>query len=257
MANIWHITIKELKSYFTQPVAYVVIISFLMLSGFFFYDLFTSYARMLGYYQMYQNPGMMEQVNINDMVISPLFHNINVILLLIIPLLTMRLLAEEKKQGTDELLLTSPIGIGQIIWGKFLASIALFLIILLLTSQYPLILWKFSKPDTGKLISNYIGLFLMGSSFLAFGLFASSLTASQVIAAVVSFCSLLLFWIIGWIAESLGEHLSAILKYLSLTEHFENLSKGILHTGDLIFFITFIGFFLFLSMRSLESTRWR
>lgn len=255
MRNIWAIADKELRQFFGGSVAYVVMAAFLMLTGFFFYDMVMSYNRYLGYTQM--NPAMMDQLNINDLIITPLFHNINVILLLIVPLVTMRLFAEERNLGTDEMLLTSPVSIGQIVTGKFLAAVAFYLLLLLLTGLYPAILFKYAKPDIGKLAAGYAGLILMGISFIAFGLFASTLTRSQVVAAIVSFAVLLVFWILGWLAESQAGVFGKILKYLAMTEHFERFSQGMIDTSDLLYFVSFIAFFWFMATRAVESTRWR
>lgn len=257
MRNALTICSKELRQIFGSSVAYVVLAAFLMLSGFFFYDLFSNYSQILGYAGVYQNPAMMEQVNVNDMILTPLFHNINVILLLVIPLITMRLYSEEKRSGTDELLLTSPLKVGHLITGKLLAGMAFYLLILVLTFHYPAILYKYAQPDFGKIVAGYLGLFLMGGSFIAFGLFASTLSKSQVVAAVISFSFLLVFWILGWIAESQIGVVGDGLRYLSLTEHFEPFGEGMLNTSDVVYFLSFIAFFWFLATRSVESTRWR
>lgn len=257
MRNTLAFFFKEWKIQFSSPTAYVVIVGFLMLSGFFFYDLFSNFARIINYASMYQNPQMLQQINFNDLVVSPLFQNINILLLLVIPLITMRTFAEERRQGTDELLLTSPVGISQIVWGKFLSALAFFTLLLILTLQYPIILHHYGQIDLGNVAAGYAGLFLMGTSFIALGMFASSLTKSQIVAAVAGFSALLMFWLVGWLAESVSGVNGKFLGYLSLTSHFEMFSKGAIHTKDIIYFLSFIFFFLFLSTRSLESTRWR
>jgi len=257
MRNLRHIVVKELRSLFVSPIAYVVIPGFLILSGFFFYDLLTSYTRLVSFYQMYRNPMVLDQLNVNDFILSPLFQNINVLLLLVIPLITMRLFAEEKKQGTDELLFTLPLKTGEIVLGKALAAILFFLVILVLTAPYPIILSKISNPDVGKIFSAYLGLFLLGISFISLGLFASSLTDNQIVAAVLGFSALLLFWIVGWIGETAEGPLALVLGAVSLTNHFEGFAKGVLEVKDLVYFATFIGFWIFLTLRSVESVRWR
>lgn len=257
MRNLWHMIAKELRSLFVSPIAYVVIPGFLILSGFFFYDLLSSYTRAIAFYQIYRNPMIMEQLNVNDFILSPLFQNINVILLLIVPLITMRLFAEEKRHGTDEFLFTSPLTIGQIVTGKALAAMIFFFIIIALTIPYPVILFKISNPDLGKTVSAYLGLFLVGISFISLGLFASSLTDNQLVAAVIGFSALLLFWIIGWISEGMESAIGSILGAVSLTRHFEGFAKGILQTSDIVYFVTFIGFWIFLTLRSVGSVRWR
>jgi len=225
MRNMTAFLGKEFRLYFVSPAAYVVMIGFLILAGFFFYDLVTTFSQMLSYYQMYQNPYIMEQLNVNDMVVGPLFQNINVILLLIIPILTMRAFAEEKKLGTDELILTSPVSVHQVVLGKFFAAVLFFVLIMALTAHFPIILAKFSNPDPGKILSGYLGLFLMGTAFISFGIFASSLTENQIVAAVISFSTLLLFWIVGWMAESVGAPMGDVLRYLSITEHLRASSR--------------------------------
>jgi len=257
MRNVHAILGKELRQIFGGPVAYVVLVAFLVLTGFFFYDLFVNYNQIMGYAGMYQNPQAMEQMNVNDMILTPLFHNINVILLLIVPLLTMRLYSEEKRAGTDELLLTSPVSIWQIITGKYLAGLAFYFLLLVLTVHYPAILFKYAKPDLGKVLAGYIGLFLMGGAFVAVGLFISALTKSQVVAAISGFSILLLFWILGWIAESQTGMVGDVLRYLAMTEHFERFSEGVVDLRDVVYFLTFIIFFWFMATRAVESTRWR
>jgi ABC-2 type transport system permease protein len=255
MRNITAIAGKELKQFFGGSVAYVVMAAFLMLSGFFFYDMVMSYNRYAGYAQM--NPQMMDQLNVNDAIVTPLFHNINVLLLLIVPLITMRLFAEERNLGTDEMLLTSPVSVGEIVTGKLAAALLFYLLLIALTAVYPAILFKHARPDAGKLLAGYLGLLLMGGAFIAFGLFASTLSKSQVVAAIVTFAVLLVFWILGWIAESQVGTFGQALKYLSMTEHFERFGQGAVDTGDLVYFGSFIAFFWFLAARAVESTRWR
>ena len=228
-----------------------------MLSGFFFYDLFSNFSRILSYAGRYQDPQMMQQINLNDLVITPLFQNINVLLLLVIPLITMRTFAEERRLGTDELILTSPVGIGQVVGGKFLGSLIFFFLLITLTLQYPIILMHFGQIDLGKLASGYAGLLLMGAAFISLGMFASSLTKNQIVAAVSGFSALLFFWIIGWLSETFIGPVGELLKFVSLTHHFEMFAKGAVHSRDVIYFLSFILFFLFLSTRSIESTRWR
>ncbi|HPM75906.1 MAG TPA: ABC transporter permease [bacterium] len=257
MSNLFTICGKEFRQMFSGPLAYVVMTAFLMLTGFFFYDLFSNYSQILGYAGMYQNPAMMQQVNVNDMILTPLFHNINIILLMIIPFLTMRLYSEEKRQGTDELLLTSPLGMNQIVLGKLLAAVLFYALLLLLTLHFPAILFKYASPDLGKLAAGYLGLFLMGCSFLAFGLFTSTMTSSQPIAAASSFGMLLIFWILGWVSESTPGTIGDLLRYIAMTEHFEKFGEGVVRTGDLVYFVSFIALFTFLATRSVESTRWR
>jgi ABC-2 type transport system permease protein len=171
----------------------------------------------------------------------------------------MRLFSEEKKLRTDELLLTSPISVNSVILGKYLASLIFLGVMLGLTLVYPWILFKYGQPapELGPIAAGYIGLFLLGASFMAVGLFASSLTENQIVAAVICFVTLLLFFVIGWPAENVGETAGKVLAYLSLIDHFTEFSKGLVDGQHVIYFLSFILFALFLTKRSIESTRWR
>jgi ABC-2 type transport system permease protein len=255
MKNIWAITKKEIKSYFTSPIAYVVITVFLVLVGFFFYSLiwwFNSQSM-----QMSQNPAYFQQLNINQMVYSPLFHNISIILLLMLPLLTMRLFSEEKKIGTDELLYTSPISINQIILGKYFASLIVLFIMLLLTGILSLFTFAYGNPELAPLLSGYLGLFLMGAAFIAVGIFFSSLTENQIVSAILTFGALLLFWILNWASYAAGGIWKDVLNYLSFFQHFDDLTRGILDTTDVVYYLSFAFFGLFLTHSVIQSRRWR
>lgn len=255
MKNIWAICKKEIKTYFTSPIAYVVITVFLVLAGFFFYSLiwwFNSQSL-----QMSQYPGYFQQLNINQMVFSPLFHNISIILLLMIPLLTMRLFSEEKKRQTDELLYTSPISVNQIILGKYFASLIVLLVMILLTGVLVIFTFVFGNPELVPLLNGYLGLFLMGAAFMAAGIFFSSLTENQIVSAILTFGTLLLFWILNWASYSAGGMWKDVLNYLSFFQHFDGMTQGILDTTDIVFYLSFIFFGLFLTHSVIQSRRWR
>lgn len=252
--TIWQ---KEWRQFFLSPIAYVILVVFIALSGFFFYDLFTYFVQTQSMYQAYQNPEMAAQINVNDMILTPLFHNLSVLLLLIIPLVTMRLYAEERKNGTDELLLTSPIRESSIVYGKYLGALSFYAVAMLLTFQFPALLFKFSTPDLGKVLTGYLGLFLMGCSFIAFGLFTSTIAKTQVQAAMWSFFMLLLLWILGWISEGMTGFGGQVLKYAAMLPHFESFAGGTIALHDIVYFLSFITLFLFLSTRVVESARWR
>jgi ABC-2 type transport system permease protein len=255
MKNIWAISKKEVKTYFTSPIAYVVTTVFLVLVGFFFYSLilwFNSYSMQASRY-----PEAIQQLNINQMVYSPLFHNISIILLLTIPLLTMRLFAEEKKRQTDELLYTSPITINQIILGKFFASLFVLLVMLLLTGILSLFTFSYGNPEFAPVLNGYLGLFLMGAAFIAIGIFFSSLTENQVVSAMLTFGALLLFWILNWAAGSASGIWKDVLNYVSFFQHFDDMTRGILDTTDLVYYLSFIFFGLFLTHSVIQSRRWR
>ncbi len=255
MKNIWAIFKKEIKTYFTSPIAYVVITVFLVLIGFFFYSLiwwFNSQSL-----QMAQNPSYYQQLNINQMVYSPLFQNMSIILLLMIPLLTMRLFSEEKKINTDELLYTCPISINQIILGKYFASLFVLLAMLLLTGILSIFTFAYGNPELVPILNGYLGLFLMGAAFIAVGIFFSSLTENQIVAAILTFGTLLLFWILNWASYSAGGIWKGVLNYLSFIQHFDDMTRGILDTTDLVYYLSFIFLGLFLTHSVIQSRRWR
>jgi ABC-2 type transport system permease protein len=255
MKNVWFIAKKELMAYFSSPIAYAVIAVFMLLVGFFFYSLvwwFNSQSM-----QMAQNPYYAQQVNINQMVYSPLFHNISIILLLMLPLLTMRLFAEEKRIGTEELLFTSPVSVSQIILGKYLASLAVLAVMLLLTGLLSLFAFAYGNPETAPVLVGYLGLFLMGAAFIAVGIFFSSLTENQIVSAILTFGALLLFWILSWAASSAGGIWKGVLNYLSFFQHFDGMTRGILDTADLVYYLSFSFFGLFLTHAVIQSRRWR
>jgi len=255
MKNIWSLMKKEIGSYFTSPIAYVVIFGFLLLVGYFFYSLvwwFNAQAM-----QMAQNPYYAQQVNINEMVFSPLFHNMSIILILIAPLLTMRLLAEEKKSGTDELLYTSPLSVVQIVLGKYFAALVMLAAMLGLTAVLSIFAFAFGNPEIAPWLTGYLGLFLMGATFIAIGLFFSSLTENQIVAAFLTFCTLLLFLVLNWAASSGSGTWQNVLGYLSFSQHFDDMTRGILDTKDIVYYLSFSFFGLFLAHSVLQSRRWR
>jgi ABC-2 type transport system permease protein len=255
MNRVWIIAKKELRTYFRSPIAYVVITVFLLLVGQMFSGAmrgFSDYCR-----QAAQNAYYYQQLNINQMVLAGLFHNMSIILLLMLPLLTMRLFAEEKKIGTEELLYTSPVSVGQIVLGKFLASLTVLAAMLALTGLLSALTFVYGNPELPPVLNGYLGLFLMGAAFLAIGMFFSSLTENQIVAAILTFGTLLLFWIISWAASSAGGFWKDVLNYLSFFQHFDNGTQGILDTSDIIYFVSFAFFGLFLTHSVIQSRRWR
>ncbi len=254
MKNFYAILKRELYVYFSSPIAYVVVTIFLVLSGYLFYSAF-AYFSMISMQAM-RMPGV-EGMNVTEMVLDPMFGNMSVIMLLMMPLLTMRLFAEEKKAGSLELLLSYPIRETELLLGKFAACLAIFVIMLALTWLYPILLWSFAKPDSGPIYTGYLGLFLLGAAFIALGLLVSSITENQIVAAVISFGAILMFWVIGWSDVFVGSSLGKTLSHLSLLEHFEKFAKGVIDTRDVIYYIDFSILFLFMTMRSLESKKWR
>lgn len=255
MSPIWSITKKELVSYFTSPIAYIVIAVFILLSGFFFYSLvwwFNTQAL-----QMSQNPYYFQQININQMVFAPFFHNLSIILLLMLPVISMRLFSEEKKMGTEELLFTSPVSVLQIILGKYLASLIVLLAMLGLSAIPTIFTFIHGNPEPVPYLLGYLGLFLLGAAFLGLGIFWSALTENQIVSAVLTFGSLLLFWVLSWAAYSARGLWQDVLNYLSFFEHFDGLTKGVLDTSDLVYYLSFAFFGLFLTHSVIQFRRWR
>lgn len=246
---------KELYRLFASPIFYVVAFIFLALVGYFFYSSVAYYSLLS--FQAGRNPFLSQQLNLTDMVLEPFFGSISIILLLMVPLVTMRLFAEEKKTGTAELLFTYPISDRGAVLGKFAAGVSVLLILLLGTLPAMLLLEILTNPPWATILGGYIGLFLMSSAFVSLGLFASSLTENQIIAAAIAFGALLLLWIIGWSESLVGPGLGSFFKYLSLLTHYDNFAKGILDSRDVLFYFLFILFFLFTTLRILESRQWR
>ena len=240
---------RELRSYFTSPVAYVVMLFFLLLTGFFF----MLFMNDFNYASMNQSPygGEGYNLNITYRVVRPLLGNMSVILLFVMPLITMKPFADERKSGTMELLFTYPLSDLDILLAKFLAALSMFLVMLALTAVYPVFMALYSSPEIGTLASGYLGLVLMNAAFIALGLFISSLTENQIIAAIGTFGTLLIFWIIQWAGTS------EILRHLSILEHFNNFAEGVIDTRDVVYYLSFMLLWLFLTLRVLESKKWR
>jgi ABC-2 type transport system permease protein len=257
MSGVGAMLRKELAIYFATPIFYLTGFFFLFLGGFFFYTNVARYnlVSLQAAQIIAQNPAAASQLNAQTMVFQPLFEVMAIVLLFLIPLLTMRLLAEEKRSGTAELLFTYPLTDWGVILGKYLAALLIYVIFLGLTLAYALVFAGLAKLDWGALASGYVGLILLGGAFLSLGLLTSSLTQNQIVAGVAAFGLLLLFWLIGWRQESSG--VAGLLTALSLAEHYGNFPRGVVDTRDLVYYLSFIFFFLFLTKRQLESRRWR
>ena len=259
MKNTYYIYMRELKSYFVSPIAYVVIALFLAISGIFFYLLLqnfiqTSFRVMM---QAQQFNMKVPPMNINQMIIRSLFLNMSVITLFMLPMITMKLFSDEKKSGTIELLFTSPLTNWEIVLGKFFAGLSVYIIMILGTVSYVSVLFIYGNPDLMPVVSGYIGLILMGSLTIAIGTFISSLTENQIIAAVGCFGVMMILWFIGWTSSFVGPTLGAVLKYLSVMDHFGDFSKGIIDSSHFVFYLSFGFFALFLTYQAVESAKWR
>jgi ABC-2 type transport system permease protein len=253
--KIWPIMKKELRLYFTTPVAYGVMFSFLLVMGYFFAQIFSFYT--MASMQAAMNPQMGRDLNVTDSVLRPLFSNMSVILLLLMPLITMRLFAEERRSGTIELLLTYPVRDGAVLLGKYFAAVVLFVVMLLLTLLYPAMVMYFTRVEWGPLLTGYVGLLLMGATFIAVGICISSFFENQIMAGTVTFMVLLMFWVIGWSADAAGGIWKTILSELSIIEHFDTFAKGIFDTKDVIYYLNFTILALFIGLKSLEARRWK
>ena len=257
MRNVLAIAGKEIRSYFSSPVAYVLLASYLALAGYFFYALLDAFNRTLQIYGMMRNPEMLSRFNLNQMVIVPLLHNLSVLLIFIVPAITMRMFPEEKRAGTYELLLTSPVGVTEIVLGKFLGGLVLVLAMVALSGLFGALLLAYGNPEVPMMLSGYLGLLLMATTFLAIGTLISSFTDNVVIAYVGTLFTLLLLYTIGWLGETLQGVAGGLVKYASITEHFQELTKGIVDTRELVYFATLLVIGIFLTQRSVESVRWR
>jgi ABC-2 type transport system permease protein len=253
MKNVWIICRKELKSYFASPIAYLVITCFALIWGYVFY---MSTAEFVRYGFMAEMQGRSAPMNVNEMVIRPLLQFGATVALFLIPLITMRLFAEEKKTGTIELLMTSPVRDWEIILGKWLGALMLYLCVLAASGLNVALLFAFGKPDWKPILIGYLGLILQGGTLLAIGTFISTTTKNQIVAGGATFFACLLLWLLSWTAyDNSGS--GQIMSYLSIVTHFEGFAKGVLDSKDVIFYFSMIFFALFLTSRSMESVRWR
>lgn len=253
MRNIWIIWRKELNSYFVSPIAYLLLTMFAFIFGYFFWTALRFFVLMGMEEQM---RGQAMPMNLNEQVIRPLLSNASVIGLFFIPMITMRLFAEEKRTGTIELLATSPIRDVEIILGKWLAALTLYASMLLFTALNFAFLFKYGNPDWKPLAIGYLGLLLQAGGMLAIGTFISTLTKNQIIAGAATFGVCLLLWVLEWMSNEPATW-AQVLAYMSVTTHFESFAKGVLDSKDAIFYVTMIFLGLFFTTRSMESLRWR
>lgn len=256
MRNIWAICKRELLAFFVSPIAYFVITGFTLLVGFFFFNHLSYFAQMVEMSAMLSLRGK-DLPNLNQTVIEGVYQTMVVILVFLIPLLTMRTIAEEKKKGTFELLITSPVSVSQIVLGKFL-SIALVLIVMLSVNLiFPALLIKYGNPEILPIVSGFIGLVLCSLGFASIGMAVSSFTENQVVAGVVSMVTLLLLYVIQAPAESLGGTAAEVFRYLSPVDQLQDLLRGIITLKSVMYFVSLTVIGLFLSQRALEAYRWR
>ena len=253
---------KDIRVYLTTWVSYVLFSIFLLISAFFFQRLVIEYQLQSIEFSQYAQH-MLEQMNLTDWVVAPLFQNIVVFFVFMLPILTMRLIAEERKAKTLQLLLTSPIGPLEIVLGKFIAGVAMMGMMLGLTIIFPILLEVFGTSqgesilDWGSIAVAYLGMFLLGAAFVSVGLFASSLTDSQIVAVVVSFFVTLMLLVIGSAARGQEEGWAQLIQYLSVTNHIEYFLRGMIRLQDIVYYLSICFVGVFLSYRVIEAERWR
>jgi len=259
MKSIFAIINKDFKSFFYSPVGYIIIAIFTALSGVFFY-LYTSNfveAAFMDAIRAQQYRMAPQKFNVNLMLIRPYFWNIALISIFTLPAITMRLYSEEKRAGTVELLYTTPITPLQIIIGKFFAGLLFYIVLLIPTMFFQSILFMYGSPEFMPILSGYIGLILMGGAFIAVGLFISTTTENQIIAAIGGFALSLLLWVIGWGAHYAGPTLGGVLNYISIINHFEDFAQGVIDSTHVIYYILFSFVGLYFSVKMIESVKWR
>jgi ABC-2 type transport system permease protein len=254
MKNIWIIAKRDFSNYFTSPIAYIVIGGFLAIMGWMFFFNLNHFALQN---MQYQQMGVGKGVSISEGIVRPLYGNMNVIFLFLVPFITMRLLAEERKNQTIALLLTSPVTLTEVILGKFLSSFLLVLVMLAATFVYPIVLGATGQPDWGVILACNLGTLLLTACYLSLGVLFSSVTENQIVAGALTFAAGLFFWLVSWATQAAGPVWSDILMYLSLISHYDGFSRGVVSTSDAFFYLSFIGIGLFLTHRVLDSFRWR
>jgi len=253
MTNILAIVRKEWRGYFASPVGYVVIGMYALVFGYFYTVYLSWFLR-----QSMQGPQMGGgPMNVNQQMIRGVFDNSMVIFLFVVPLITMRAYAEEKRSGTIELLMTSPITDFQIVMGKFLGAMSLYGAMLGITLIHIAVLFAYGNPEWKPILTGYLGLVLLGGCFVSVGLFFSSLTKNQIVAGMFTFVVLLLLWVISWIGNFSGPTVERLTSYLSLTSHVDDFLRGVIDTQHIVYYLSFITLGLFLTAKAVDSERWR
>jgi ABC-2 type transport system permease protein len=259
LRNAWAIVEKEWRHYFGSPIAYVALTVWTFLFGVFFYFAFSLFLRqsMMAAQQMEYGGG--PKMSLNEWLIRPVMHNMAVVVLFVAPLLAMRLFPEEKRQGTIELLGTAPITDLQVVIGKLLAAIGLYALMIAAGLLNLLLVWHYasSAPEWKPVATGALALLLFGSSFLAVDTFISTLTSNQIVAGILSFCANLGLWTLGWADDPTSGPVMQAVAYLGVTTHMEDMVKGVVDVKDVVFYLSFVAFGLFLAHQSVQSQRWR
>jgi len=257
MRNVLAVAGKELRAYFHSPIAYLVMTVYTAICGFVFYS--STAFFVIQSFRMQAMGGMgMPPVSLNENIIRPVLAGVlTVVLLILIPLITMRLYAEEKRSGTIELLLTSPLTDLEIILGKFLGALTLFAILEALTFVYFAVLFIYGNPNAKPLIANALGLLLYGAALLALGMWISTFTKNQIIAGAVGLAAFLLLYLLDWVTAYSTGTVGQVMSYLALTTHFYNFSKGVIQLGDVVYYLSVVLLGIFLTARSMEALKGR
>ena len=260
LRNVAAIVGKEWRHYFGSPIAWVALAMWTLLFGFFFnfgLSYFLDMSMRTAQQGMEYGGGM--KLSLNDHLIRAVLQNMAVVSLFVLPMLTMRLFAEEKRQGTIELLATSPLTDWQLVIGKFLAAVGLYALMILTGLLNLVALWIYGQPapEWKPVATGSLALLLLGGCFIALGTFVSTLTRNQIVAGILSFCLLLGAWTLGWADSPAAGEAMKVVAYLGLTTHMEDLLKGVIDLKSLVYYLSFIGFGLFLAQQSIESQRWR
>lgn len=256
MNNILAIAQKELRSYFASPIGYVVIGMFALLFGYFYYGTLSFFVQQ-GMQVSQFDFGGPAALNINQHVIRPMLNNSIMFTLFVLPMVTMRTYSEEKRSGTMELLLTSPLSDIQIVMGKFFGAMGLYVMMLAVTLLDIGLLFIYGNPEWPQVLVGYLGLLLLGGCFISVGLLISSTTKNQIVSGIVTFTVFLILWVITWLGDNASPLTQTILSYLSITEHFEDFSRGVLDTKHVVYYLSFTVFGLFLTLKSVDRERWK
>ena len=255
MKAILAIARREVDAYFATPLGWLALCGFLAITGFFFAIMLTDFS-MQSSQSMY-NPYQQDSMNINEYLLPSFFGNWAVILLFIAPAISMRMFSEDLSKHSFEMLLSAPISSTQIVLGKYLGALGFLAVMFAATLHYVVILYWLGTPDPGVLSASYAATFLLAATFVAVGMLASAYTVNQVVAFVATFALLLVLWVLSWTETLASSDLGTVLSYTSMLSHLDQLTKGLLHLKDAVYFLTFIGFFLFATQQRVESFRWR
>jgi ABC-2 type transport system permease protein len=260
MRHVPDVAGRELRSLFVSPVAYGVMSLFSVLAGLFFILNLAWFNDLIFRLQQFQAFDQLQQMNLNDQLIGEFYGSMSVVLLFLVPGITMGLFAAEKTNGTQELLMTSPLTMWDIVLGKFVGGALFVTLLVLIVGCFPALLFVYGNPEVGKTVAGLIGLLLVGWTYVAIGAFASAITRNQVVAFLITFVlllSLLLLPAVSDLGVAGGSGAGGVLRYLSTAMHFDNLVKGLVDTSDLAYFAAAIGSFLLLAKTAVEATRWR